>query len=121
MAVQIQIRRGTASLWTSTNPTVAAGEFGYETDTGKLKIGDGSTAWTSLSYWVPTTVTIADLADTTISSLSGGHILKYNGSAWVNVAIDDALAGLTWHEAVHFSTAAALPNSPTYSLSLIHI
>ena len=115
MAVQIQIRRGTASLWTSTNPTVAAGEFGYETDTGKLKIGDGSTAWTSLSYWVPSTVTIADLADTTISSLSGGHILKYNGSAWVNVAIDDALAGLTWHEAVHFSTAAALPNSPTSS------
>ena len=115
MAVQIQIRRGTASLWTSTNPTIAAGEFGYETDTGKLKIGDGSTAWTSLSYWSPTTQTISNLSDTTISSIAGGHILKYNGSAWVNVAIDDALAGLTWHEAVHFSTAAALPNSPTYS------
>ncbi len=115
MAVQIQIRRGTASLWTSTNPTIAAGEFGYETDTGKLKIGDGSTAWTSLDYWVPSTQTISNLSDTTISSIAGGHILKYNGSAWVNVAIDDALAGLTWHEAVHFSTAAALPNSPTYS------
>ena len=46
----IQIRRGTASQWTSANPTLSSGEFGYETDTGKIKIGSGSTAWTSLSY-----------------------------------------------------------------------
>ena len=116
MAVQIQIRRGTASLWTSTNPTLSAGEFGYETDTGKIKIGDGSTAWTSLSYWAPASQTISNLSDTTISGgLASGHILKYDGSAWVNVAMDDAIAGLSWHDAVHFSTAAALPNSPTYS------
>ena len=50
MAVQIQIRRGTAANWTSANPTLAEGELGYETDTGKLKAGDGSTAWTSLGY-----------------------------------------------------------------------
>jgi hypothetical protein len=43
MAVQIQIRRGTAANWTSANPTLAEGELGYETDTGKLKAGDGST------------------------------------------------------------------------------
>jgi len=45
MAVQIQMRRDTASNWTSNNPTLAAGEWGLETDTGKFKIGDGSTAW----------------------------------------------------------------------------
>jgi hypothetical protein len=52
MAVQTQIqtRRGTAATWTSTNPTLAAGEFGYESDTGKFKIGNGSTAWASLAY-----------------------------------------------------------------------
>ena len=50
MAVQIQIRRGTAANWTSANPTLAEGELGYETDTGKLKAGDGSTSWTSLGY-----------------------------------------------------------------------
>jgi hypothetical protein len=50
MAVQIQLRRGTASAWTSANPTLAIGEFAVETDTDKYKIGDGSTAWTSLSY-----------------------------------------------------------------------
>lgn len=48
--VRIQIRRGTASNWTSVNPILAAGEAGYETDSGKLKIGDGTTSWTSLSY-----------------------------------------------------------------------
>ena len=40
MAVQIQIRRGTASAWTAANPTLAAGEFAVETDTDKYKIGD---------------------------------------------------------------------------------
>ncbi len=41
VVTQIQIRRGTASQWTSANPTLASGEFGYETDTGKFKLGDG--------------------------------------------------------------------------------
>ena len=50
MANKIQIRRDTASNWTSSNPTLSQGEQGYETDTGKLKIGNGSTAWTSLGY-----------------------------------------------------------------------
>ena len=50
MAVRIQFRRGTAAEWTSANPTLAAGELGYETDTAKFKLGDGSTAWTSLDY-----------------------------------------------------------------------
>lgn len=45
-----QFRRDTASNWTSANPTLADGELGLETDTLKCKIGDGSTAWTSLAY-----------------------------------------------------------------------
>jgi len=51
MAQQIQIRRGTAAEWTTEDPTMADGELGYETDTGKFKIGDGSTAWVSLGYY----------------------------------------------------------------------
>jgi hypothetical protein len=50
VVTQIQVRRGTASQWTSTNPTLAAGEWGFESDTGKVKIGNGSTAWNSLGY-----------------------------------------------------------------------
>lgn len=54
MASIIQIRRDTASNWTSANPTLAQGELGLETDTLKVKAGDGSTAWTSASYLIDT-------------------------------------------------------------------
>jgi len=57
MAVQIQLRNGTAAQWTSANPTLAVGELGAETDTGKFKIGTGSTAWNSLAYAAVGTVT----------------------------------------------------------------
>lgn len=50
VVTQIQVRRGTAAQWTSANPTLAAGEWGLETDTLKTKIGNGSTAWNSLAY-----------------------------------------------------------------------
>jgi len=53
MAVQIQVRRGTAAGWTAADPTLLAGEIGYETDTGKTKIGDGATVWAGLSYTNP--------------------------------------------------------------------
>jgi hypothetical protein len=46
----IQNRRDTSANWTSVNPTLAAGEIGFETDTGQFKIGTGSTTWTALSY-----------------------------------------------------------------------
>lgn len=47
----IQVRRQAAAAWTSANPVLASGEWGYETDTGKAKIGDGTTTWTALSYF----------------------------------------------------------------------
>lgn len=50
MAYHVQWRNGTASSWTSTNPVLAIAEVGVETDTGKFKIGDGTTAWTGLAY-----------------------------------------------------------------------
>ena len=48
--VQIQLRRGTASQWSSTNPVLAVGEMAYETDSGQFKLGDGVRAWLSLPY-----------------------------------------------------------------------
>jgi hypothetical protein len=50
MAVQIQMRRGTAAQWTAANPTLAQGELGIESDTAKWKFGDGATAWAQLVY-----------------------------------------------------------------------
>jgi hypothetical protein len=41
---------GTAASFTSNNPTLAAGQYGIESDTGYLKIGNGVTAWNNLIY-----------------------------------------------------------------------
>lgn len=57
MAVKIQLRRGNASEWTSANPTLSAGEAGFEIDTRRFKIGDGTTAWNSLAYYATGTIT----------------------------------------------------------------
>jgi len=51
MAVQLQVRRGTAAQWAATDPTPAIGEPCYETDTNKMKIGDGVTIYSLLPYW----------------------------------------------------------------------
>lgn len=45
----IRARKSAAATWTSTNPTLDSGEFGFETDTSKLKVGTGA-AWNSTSY-----------------------------------------------------------------------
>jgi hypothetical protein len=51
MATRMQQRRGTAAQWTAANPVLAAGEIGFETDTSKFKMGNGSSAWSALTYF----------------------------------------------------------------------
>ena len=47
----MQQRRGTAAQWTAANPILAAGEIGFETDTNKFKMGNGSSTWSALTYF----------------------------------------------------------------------
>ena len=87
MPTKIQLRRDTAADWTSNNPTLSAGEFGWESDTNRFKIGDGSAAWNSLSY-SDTLKTLGDIAVTgsTISAPSNGDLtLTTSGTGNVNV------------------------------------
>lgn len=53
---QIRIWSDTAANFTAANPTLAQGQWAKETDTGKVKLGDGSTAWNSLDYYSATYV-----------------------------------------------------------------
>ena len=53
MADTIQMRRDTASNWKDANPTLADGEQGFETDTMRFKMGDGTTPWNDLPYYDP--------------------------------------------------------------------
>lgn len=48
---QIRLRRDTSAAFTSSNPILGNGEPAYETDTKKLKIGDGTTAYNALAYF----------------------------------------------------------------------
>lgn len=50
LLLRFQLRRDTAENWSSVNPILADGEQGYEKDTGKLKVGNGTTPWNSLQY-----------------------------------------------------------------------
>ena len=45
-----QVKRGTAARWEELNPILNPGEPGFEMDTFKLKIGNGSTPWKELPY-----------------------------------------------------------------------
>ena len=50
MAVRIQMRRGTSSEWNDADPILNEGEIGYNTTLGQIKVGDGSTIWSELTY-----------------------------------------------------------------------
>ena len=87
MAVQIQLRRDTSTNWTSANPTLALGELGLETDGYKYKIGDGATAWTSLSY-----ATLAGTDVFTINEQTGTAYMLAAGDAGKLIKMTNAAA-----------------------------
>jgi len=105
MAVKIQLRRDTASNWTAANTVLALGEPGVETDTLKLKVGDGITAWTSLAYSIsynfndlnskPTTLAGYGITDAlTLTSLSVGAEATAAGDG--AIAYDNTTGAFTY-------------------------
>ena len=48
--VTLQIRHAIAANWTIRNPVLAQGEYGLESDTFLIKVGDGVRDWTHLPY-----------------------------------------------------------------------
>ena len=71
MAVKVQFRRGTASEWIAGNPILSQGEAGYEYDTGKFKVGNGTAAWNSLPYSSGTTGPTGPLGPTGPQGVTG--------------------------------------------------
>ena len=107
MAVQTQIlhRRDTAANWTSVNPTLAGGEIGFETDTGKFKIGTGSATWTSLTYATDASkVTGATLA----SNVTASSLTSFGSAPTLSGTV--TLSGLSTG-VVHAGSGGALTSS----------
>lgn len=80
MAVQIQLRRGTTSTWTASNPILSQGEMGLEYDSSRFKIGDGVRAWNSLTYASGAIhfVDFSEVDDVTVGNPKDGDFLQYN-------------------------------------------
>lgn len=77
MSIKIQLRRGTAAQWTVANTVLSQGEVGVEVDTGKFKIGNGTSTWTTLSY--PSGINgLESLSDVAFSNPDDGSVLVYN-------------------------------------------
>lgn len=87
MANKVQLRRDTYANWASTNPVLANGEQSLETNTGLVKIGDGTTAYTSVKYQLLNTYrqtadgtaigpTIADYFTTAAFTMAAGGIYE---------------------------------------------
>jgi hypothetical protein len=75
---KIQFRRSIATDWIAVNPILSAGEVGYETDSRKFKIGDGTTAWNSLAYATVLPSELNELVDDRVNDLlvAGSNIEK---------------------------------------------
>lgn len=104
---RFQIRRGTAAEWTASNPTLAAGEWGFEKDTGRFKIGRGTIAWTALEYagFTPNTVdTITNKTINLSNNTLSGTVAQFN-----TALSDDNFVTLTGSEILTNKTL----NSPT--------
>jgi hypothetical protein len=56
-------------MWTNANPILGVAEIGYETNTNKFKIGDGTNRWADLNYFVDIN-TIVDSAPGTLDTLN---------------------------------------------------
>jgi hypothetical protein len=96
--VRIQVRRGTASQWTSTNPILAAGEMGVETDSNLFKFGNGTSTWTALSYANNSDVSIGEISQDAINnalSLGAGLTKSYNdGTNTIEITVDSDVIAL---------------------------
>src|SRR6476620_8179313 len=93
-------RRAKAADWVTENPTLADGELGLETDTLKIKFGDGSTDWIDQSYATPGTSTVSTSStDTLTNKRITGRVVTVTAGATPSINTDNGdvfeITGLT--------------------------
>lgn len=119
MANKMQIRRDSATNWTSTNPTLSQGEMGYELNTGKLKIGNGVDAWVDLDYFDDQNGSYNDLRDLPFSDPPNvSDIANAASETYVNNAITALKAGAGSALDTLNELATALGNDANFSATM---
>ena len=119
MANKMQIRRDSATNWTSTNPTLSQGEMGYELNTGKLKIGNGVDAWINLDYFDDQNGSYNDLRDLPFSDPPHvSDIANAASEAYVTNAITALKAGAGSALDTLNELATALGNDANFSATM---
>lgn len=109
------MRRGVASLWTSANPILADGEEGFETDTGRMKLGNGVTAWNSLAYFFPGSL------DQLTVDVSGGTITLNLGNLKERTFVGLAAIGTIKTWAFSNAAVAIMIHSLKFVMSSLNI
>lgn len=74
------MRNDTAANWTTKNPVLRNGEFGYDTTNKRVKMGDGVTRWGSLPYLA--TNTYVDTADNAVKTYVNNQITLAINDSW---------------------------------------
>ena len=109
--VRIQVRRGTASQWTSVNPILAAGEMGVESDTNLFKFGNGSSTWTALVYANNSDVAIGEISqdaiDTALTMGAGLTKTYSDGANTITINVDSTVVALKSYVDTGVATAAS--------------
>jgi Major tropism determinant N-terminal domain len=114
----IKLRQGTAAAWTAANPVLALGELGYETDSDKLKMGNGTSTWTALGYWddksAPAvhTHTASQISD---STATGRSLLTAADAAAARTAIGAGTSSLV----IGTTGTTAMAGNKTFAFSEI--
>ena len=113
-------RRDTAANWTSNNPTLLAGELGYESDTGKWKVGDGSAAWTSLPYIPGSQLSSYPLVNADIASNAEIAVSKLaDGTARQLLQTDAAGTGVEWASNIDVPGTLDVTGAATFDNNVI--
>lgn len=107
--IQFQLRRDTAANWTAANPTLLAGEFGLETDTLAVKLGDGTTAWNSLGYYSTKIRTGTTVPAGSLGTVGDLYIRTTTGDLYTKTAVS------TWTLQINLTgpTGSTGPTGPT--------
>jgi len=121
MATIIQLRRDTAANWTSADPILAQGEVGFETDTSKLKFGDGASLWSVLGYFGGTSgvVTVVGGTRITVDATDPiNPIVNIDSTTDTDITTNNAKVGITTAQAADIVTNNAKVTNVDTNLSL---